>query len=147
MLWARMLAYITGTVDQELQLRNGYLAGENRILRAQIKGRLCYPMPKRLRWLRSPSGSDGKSWKNWRLSRSRIRCWPGTESASPTSSTGRDFANESVERELMRKVVIRPQSRIDPAESPVNTTQVFVTHPSTCWRLGEWNEQGVWLNI
>jgi hypothetical protein len=71
----------------------------------------------------------------------------GTESSSPTSSTDRDFANESVDRELMRKVVIRPQSRIDPAESPVNTTQVFVTHPSTCWRLGEWNKQGVWLNI
>jgi hypothetical protein len=40
MIWARMLAYITGTVDQELLLRNEYLATENRILRAQIKGRL-----------------------------------------------------------------------------------------------------------
>jgi putative transposase len=40
MLWARMLAYITGTVDQELLLRNEYLAAENRILRAQIQGRL-----------------------------------------------------------------------------------------------------------
>jgi hypothetical protein len=38
--WARMLAYITGTVDQELLLRNEYLAAENRILRAQIRGRL-----------------------------------------------------------------------------------------------------------
>ena len=38
--WMRMLAYITGTVDQELLLRNEYLATENRILRAQIKGRL-----------------------------------------------------------------------------------------------------------
>jgi hypothetical protein len=37
MLWARMLAYITGTVDQELLLRNEYLAAENRILRAQFK--------------------------------------------------------------------------------------------------------------
>jgi len=35
-----MLAYITGTVDQELLVRNEYLAAENRILRAQIKGRL-----------------------------------------------------------------------------------------------------------
>jgi len=35
-----MLAYITGTVDQELLLRNEYLAAENGILRAQIKGRL-----------------------------------------------------------------------------------------------------------
>src|ERR1017187_3438622 len=40
MIWARMLAYITGTVDQELLLRNEYLAAENRILRAQIKGRM-----------------------------------------------------------------------------------------------------------
>jgi hypothetical protein len=35
-----MLVYITGTVDQELLLRNEYLAAENRILKAQIKGRL-----------------------------------------------------------------------------------------------------------
>jgi hypothetical protein len=40
MVWARMLAYITGTVDQELLLRNEYLAAENRIFKAQIKGRL-----------------------------------------------------------------------------------------------------------
>jgi hypothetical protein len=40
MEWARILAYITGAVDQELLLRNEYLATENRILRAQIKGRL-----------------------------------------------------------------------------------------------------------
>ena len=40
MVWVRMLAYITGTVDQELLLRNEYLAAENRILKAQIKGRL-----------------------------------------------------------------------------------------------------------
>ncbi len=40
MEWARILAYITGTVDQELLLRNEYLATENRILRAQVKGRL-----------------------------------------------------------------------------------------------------------
>ena len=35
--WARILAYITGTVDQELLLRNEYLVGENRILKAQLK--------------------------------------------------------------------------------------------------------------
>ena len=40
MLWARMLAYVTGTVNQEPLLRNEYLAAENRILRDQIKGRL-----------------------------------------------------------------------------------------------------------
>src|SRR5437867_9999793 len=40
MLWARLLAYVTETVNQELLLRNEYLAAENRILRGQIKGRL-----------------------------------------------------------------------------------------------------------
>jgi hypothetical protein len=40
MEWARILAYITGTVDQELLLRNEYLAAENGILKAQLKGRL-----------------------------------------------------------------------------------------------------------
>jgi len=34
MEWGRMLAYITGTVGQELLLRNEYLATENRVLRA-----------------------------------------------------------------------------------------------------------------
>jgi hypothetical protein len=40
MEWPRLLAYITGRVDKELLVRNEYLAAENRILRAQIKGRL-----------------------------------------------------------------------------------------------------------
>ena len=35
--WAGTLAYITGTVDQELLLRNEYLVAENRILKAQLK--------------------------------------------------------------------------------------------------------------
>ena len=40
MNWKRMLAYITGSVDQELLLRNEYLVTVNRILRRQIQGRL-----------------------------------------------------------------------------------------------------------
>ena len=38
--WKQLLAYITGTVDQELLLRNEYLVTENRILRHQITGRV-----------------------------------------------------------------------------------------------------------
>ncbi len=38
--WARILAYVTGTVDQELLARIEYLAAENRILKAQLQGRL-----------------------------------------------------------------------------------------------------------
>ena len=36
--WTRILAYITGSVDQELLIRNEYLATENRILQAQLNG-------------------------------------------------------------------------------------------------------------
>ncbi|MGA2793448.1 MAG: helix-turn-helix domain-containing protein [Roseiarcus sp.] len=38
MEWARILAYVTGTVGQELLQRNEYLAAENRIVKAQLKG-------------------------------------------------------------------------------------------------------------
>jgi putative transposase len=40
MNWGRILAHITGTVDQELLLRNEYLAAENRILKIQLQGRV-----------------------------------------------------------------------------------------------------------
>lgn len=40
MEWKTLLAYITGTVDQKLLLRNEYLVAENHILRNQNKGRV-----------------------------------------------------------------------------------------------------------
>lgn len=40
MEWKKLLAYITGSVDQELLLRNEYLVTENRMLRQQIPGRV-----------------------------------------------------------------------------------------------------------
>jgi transposase InsO family protein len=38
--WARILAYVTASVDQELLARAEYLVAENRILRARLTGRL-----------------------------------------------------------------------------------------------------------
>jgi putative transposase len=38
--WKQLLAYMTGSVDQQLRLCNEYLVTENRILRQQITGRL-----------------------------------------------------------------------------------------------------------
>ena len=46
--WARIMAYITGTVDQELPLRNEYLVAENRILKAQLKTPLRFTDAKRM---------------------------------------------------------------------------------------------------
>jgi putative transposase len=45
--WARLLAYVTGLVNQELLLRNEYLGAENRILRAQLPKRLRLTDPQR----------------------------------------------------------------------------------------------------
>ena len=38
--WARLLTYVTGLINQELLLKNEYLAAENRILRAHLPARL-----------------------------------------------------------------------------------------------------------
>ncbi len=38
--WKHLLVYITGSVEEELLLRNDYLVAENRILRDQLQGRL-----------------------------------------------------------------------------------------------------------
>ena len=45
--WARLLAYVTGLVNQKLLLQNEYLAAENRILRAQLPTRLLLSNPQR----------------------------------------------------------------------------------------------------
>jgi putative transposase len=46
--WVRLLAYVTGSVNQELLLRNEYLASENRILRAKLPARLRLSDPERI---------------------------------------------------------------------------------------------------
>src|SRR5260370_27911294 len=38
--WLQLLAYVAGSINQELLLRNEYLTAENHILKSQIKGRL-----------------------------------------------------------------------------------------------------------
>src|ERR1700719_1136859 len=45
--WVRLLAYVTGSVNQELLLRNEYLAAENHILRTKLRARLRLSDPER----------------------------------------------------------------------------------------------------
>jgi transposase InsO family protein len=45
--WIRLLAYVTGMVNQELLLQNEYLAAENRILRAHLPTRWRLADPER----------------------------------------------------------------------------------------------------
>ena len=45
--WSRLLAYVTGLVNQELLLQNDYLAAENRIFCARLPSRLRLSNPER----------------------------------------------------------------------------------------------------
>jgi hypothetical protein len=57
---ARLLAYVTGLVNQELLLQNEYLAAENQILRAQCHLDCGLPIRSGLPWRRLVSGSAAK---------------------------------------------------------------------------------------
>ena len=41
MYWKTMLSYISGSVDEDLLLRNEYLVAENRVFRNQFPGLLA----------------------------------------------------------------------------------------------------------
>ena len=45
--WARLLAYVTGMVNQRLLMQNEYLAAENRILRSHLPARVRLSDPER----------------------------------------------------------------------------------------------------
>src|SRR6478672_8968001 len=104
MIWARMLSYITGTVDQELLLRNEYLAAENRILRAKVKDRLLLSDSEKATLAEIAHRLGRKALADlWRPPRSRIRCSVGIESSSPKSSMARNSVKSAVDLESMRK--------------------------------------------
>ena len=85
MLWARLLAYVTGTVDQGLPLRNEYLAAENRILRGRIKDRLLLSEGEK-----ATLAEFERHWRTWRQRPSPKRFWVGIGSSSPTNLMGRN---------------------------------------------------------
>jgi hypothetical protein len=53
--WARLLAYVSGLVNQKLLLQNEHLAAENRILRVHLpaRARLSDPERSTLVWSRN----------------------------------------------------------------------------------------------
>src|SRR5260370_33393906 len=98
MIWARMLAYITGTVDQELLLRNEYLAAENRILRAKIKGRL----------LLSDSEKATLAEIAHRLGRNALADVAGTPKAKTLLRLDRELIAKEVDRSEFREYLDPP---------------------------------------
>jgi hypothetical protein len=61
--WARLLAYMTGLINQELLLKNEYLAAENRILRAHLSARMRLSDPERSTLGEIGKPSAGKRWR------------------------------------------------------------------------------------
>jgi hypothetical protein len=83
MNWVRILAYVTGTVDQK-RWREQYLAAET-ILKAQLKGRLRFLTPTSyVRRNRSSTGPQGSRRSGHRGPADTIL--PGTGSSSPANS-------------------------------------------------------------
>lgn len=77
--WARLLAYVTGLVNQELLLQNEYLAAENRILRAHLPARLHLSDPERSK----PPDIDKRLGCKTRLYGSRFRRILGQRKVRP----------------------------------------------------------------
>jgi hypothetical protein len=90
--WARILAFVTGTVDQELLARLEYLGAENRILKAQLKGRLKLSDAERASSARLVIDWAARFSPRWPMSLGRRPSWLGTASSSPANSIARRLA-------------------------------------------------------
>src|SRR6202011_1491213 len=73
----RMLAYVTGMINQALLLQNEYLVAENRILKGQVKGRLLLSEAEKATLAEIATGWDARSWRKWRPRCNLIRFWAG----------------------------------------------------------------------
>ena len=78
--WARLLAYVTGLINQELLLKNEYLAAENRILRAYLPARLRLSDQERSTLAKMVSASGARRWHKSPALPSLTLFWLGTGS-------------------------------------------------------------------
>jgi len=83
----RLLAYVSGSVNQELLLRNEYLAAENRILRAKLPTRLRLGIRSAPLSPRSECVRDVEGFVRSPASRNPTRSWAGIDGSLPRSST------------------------------------------------------------
>ena len=84
--WKPRLAYLPGSVDQELPVRNECLLTENRILRQQITGRVRLSDDERKRW---PSVAQSWGRKRWRKSRRSSPLTPSSDGAGVSGGMAR----------------------------------------------------------
>ena len=103
MIGAQLLAYVTGTVNQELLLRNEYLAAENRILKAQIKGRLLLSEEEKATLAEIAHRLGRKALEEVAGAAQPDTILAGIGSSWQKSLTDRDFASEWADPGLLRK--------------------------------------------
>jgi putative transposase len=85
--WARLLAYVTGLVNQKLLLQNEYLAAANRVLRAHLPAPMRLSDPQRSPSLRSASDAAALLFSRSPVSPSQIPSSPGIGDSLPANST------------------------------------------------------------
>ena len=84
--WLRLLAYVTGSVNQELLQQNEYLAAENRILRAKLPSRLRLSDPERATLAEIGRRVGRKALREVACVAKPDPSRPGIEGSSPRSS-------------------------------------------------------------
>src|SRR5713226_4702323 len=100
--WLPLLAYVTGSINQELLLRNEYLTAENHILKSRIKGRLRLSDGESAA-LAGIAKRLGRKALRQIASPNRIRSSPGIASWTLRNSTARRNADWPAAREWMRQ--------------------------------------------
>jgi hypothetical protein len=100
--WLRLLAYVTGSVNQELLARNEYLAVENRILRTKLPSRLRLSDPERvtLAEIGKRLGRKAATLPPWP---NRIPSWRGIGDWWPKSSTAPSKGSTQAVLQFQRK--------------------------------------------
>ena len=101
--WLQLLAYVTGSINQELLLRNEYLAAENHILKSQIKGRLRLSDGERATLAGIAKRLGRKALQEIACVAKPDRSWPGIGSSSLRNSTARRNADWPAAPESMRQ--------------------------------------------
>jgi putative transposase len=116
--WKQLLTSITGSVDEELRLRNAYLASENRILRHQLPGRIRLTDAER-----KPLAEIGQKLGRHALAEVATIAKPDTILA-----WHRTFVAQTRDRSQPRKALGRP--RID---QELETLVVRLAHENRSW--------------
>ena len=111
MSWKKLLAYISGSVDEELLKRNEYLGTENRILRGQIKGQVRLTDTERISLARI-----GKELGKRTLEQVATIVKPATilgwQRSSPKNNRSHVFRAQEAGREEVRHQEVRRRSSI-----------------------------------